>query len=266
MSAFFYVIKLFVICYAICLVALYFLQRKLLYYPLKHPPKLGGFREIYTEIETQTKEGLILTHWYSKQGPPYIVVFHGNAGNIESRAYRFKFLTDRGYSVFLASYRGYGLNSGKPSEQHFIDDSALVLEWLIKKEGDSAKELILFGESLGSGVAVALAGEYPVKALIFDSAFSSVADVGQAIYPFVPVRWLLKDSWDSESRIKKAQAPSLFIHAKTDSIAPFRFGKKLFLAANEPKKHIWLEDSDHNSNLEKESVQTAIVDFIQSVL
>ena len=265
MSSFLYAIKLFIFCYAVFLLTLYFLQRKILYYPLKDRPELGNFRGIYTEVETQTKEGFILTHWYAKQGSPYIVVFHGNAGNIEGRAYGFQFLVDQGCSVLLASYRGYGLNPGKPTEKHFIKDSALVLEWLLKEEGISSKELILFGESLGSGVAIALAGEYPVKALIFDSAFSSVADVGQSVYPFVPVRLLLKDSWDSLSRIQKVKAPTLFIHAKKDSMVPFRLGQKLFTKANEPKKHIWLEDSDHNFNLEKESVRSAIVDFIQSI-
>ncbi|MDE0092187.1 MAG: alpha/beta hydrolase [Oligoflexia bacterium] len=185
---------------------------------------------------------------------------------MEDRGYRFKFLVDQGYSVLLIGYRGYGANPGKPTERHLIDDSAFVLEWLLKKEEISSKELILFGESLGAGVAVALAVQYPFKALIFDGAPSSLVDVGQAIYPFIPVRWFLKDSWDSESRIRKVKAPSLFIHAKKDFVVPFRLGQRLFTTANEPKKSIWLEDSDHNSNLEKESVKKAIIDFIQSLL
>ncbi|MCZ0931562.1 MAG: alpha/beta hydrolase [Oligoflexia bacterium] len=265
MNSFLYTAKLFIFCYTILLTALYILQRKLIYYPLKTRPLLGHLKEVYTEIQTQTEDGLKLTHWYARQGPPYIVVFHGNAGNIESRGYVFQFLVDQGYSVLLASYRGYGANPGKPTEKHLIDDSALVLKWLLKEEGISSKELILFGESLGAGVAIALAVQHPVKALIFNGAPSSIADVGQAVYPFIPVRWLLKDSWDSEARIKKVKAPTLFIHAKKDSIVPFRLGKKLFASANEPKNPIWLDDSDHNSNLEKESVRESIIDFIQSI-
>ncbi|MCY4321586.1 MAG: alpha/beta hydrolase [Bdellovibrionaceae bacterium] len=265
MSTFIYFLKNFIVLYIILLIVLYFIQRKLIYYPLKTRPQLDNLSEFYTEVETQTKEDFKLTHWYAKQGPPYIVVFHGNAGNIEARGYRFKFLVDQNYSVLLVSYRGYGVNPGKASERHLIDDSSLVLEWLLKKEGISSTDVILFGESLGSGVAIALASKYPVKALIFDGAFSSITDVAKSIYSFIPVKWMLKDSWNSEIRIQKSKAPSLFIHAKNDSIVPFRFGEKLFSLANEPKKHIWLEDSDHNSNLEKESVRQSIFDFIQSL-
>ena len=266
MSSFLYALRLLIICYAVYLSALYLLQRKLMYHPLKSRPNLEGFKEIYTEIETQTKEGLRLTHWFAKQGPPYIIVFHGNTGHIEERAYKFQFLVDQGYSVLLASYRGYGLNPGQPSEKHLIEDSVLVLEQILQKESIRSEEVILIGESLGTGTAIAVAEKYPVKALIFDSAFSSAADVAQFVYPFVPVRLLLKDSWDSLSRIQKVKAPLLFIHSKEDSTTAFRFGEKLFLAANEPKQHIWLDDSDHNSNLEKESVKQSVIDFIQSVL
>ncbi len=266
MNAFLYAIKLFLFCYMALLAVLYVFQRKLIYFPSKTDPLLGNLSGIYTEVQTQTKEGFTLTHWYAKQGHPYIVVFHGNAGNIESRGYRFKFLVDQGYSVLLVSYRGYGVNSGKPTEKHLIDDSALVLEWLLKKERISPKEVILFGESIGSGVAVALGAQHPVKALIFDGAPSSITEVGQAVYPFIPVRWFIKDSWDSKSRIQKVKSSTLFIHAKKDSIVPFRLGRKLFEAANAPKKHLWLEDSDHNDNLEKEFVRKSIIDFIQSIL
>ncbi len=254
----------FIFSYVTLIGVAYVLQRKLIYFPLKTRPSLKNLEEIYTEVHVQTKDQLELTHWYARRGQPYIVVFHGNGGNIEGRGYRFKFLVDQGYSVLLASYRGYGDNPGQPTEKDLISDSALVLEWLFKKEGISSKEVVLFGESLGSGVAIALAAQYPVKALIFDGAFSSASDVGQSAYPFLPVQWLMKDRWDSESRIQKVKSPLLFIHSKKDSIVPFRFAHKLFQVANEPKKHIWLEDSGHNTNLEIESVRKSIIDFLQS--
>ena len=261
---FFRLVLFLIFSYVILLGVAYVFQRKLLYFPLKQRPSLEGLNGIYTEVHTQTKDQLSLTHWYAKRGQPYVVVFHGNGGNIEGRGYRFRFLVDHGYSVLLVSYRGYGGNPGQPTEKDLISDSALALEWLLEKEGISSKEVVLFGESLGSGVAVALATRYSVKALIFDGAFSSAAEVGQSAYPFFPVRWLIKDTWDSESRIQKVQSPLLFIHSKKDFIVPFRFAQKLFQAAKEPKKHIWLEDSGHNENIEKESVRKSIVDFLQS--
>ena len=244
---------------------MYVLQRKMIYFPLKIQPLLGNLKEVYTEVQTQTKDHFRLTHWYAKRGQPCIVVFHGNAGNIESRAYRFQFLVDQGYSVLLVSYRGYGDNPGQPTEQNLISDSALVLEWLFKQEGISSTEVLLFGESLGSGVAIALAGQYSVKGLIFDGAFSSLAELGRSLYPYLPIRWMLKDTWNSITRIQRVKAPIFFIHSKKDSIVPFRFALKLFQAANEPKKHMWLEYSGHNDNLETEAVRQSIVDFIQSL-
>lgn len=264
MMVFLRLILFLIFSYVTLLGVAYVFQRKLLYFPLKLRPSLEGLNGIYTEVHTQTKDQLSLTHWYAKRGQPYVVVFHGNGGNIEGRGYRFQFLVDHGYSVLLASYRGYGGNAGQPTEKDLISDSALVLEWLLKEEGISSKEIVLFGESLGSGVAIALATQYSVKALIFDGAFSSASEVGQSAYPFFLVRWLMKDTWDSESRIPKVKSPLLFIHSKKDSIVPFHFGHKLFQAANEPKKHIWLEDSGHNENIEKESVRKSIIDFLQS--
>ena len=266
MMEFLRLVLFFIFSYVTLLGIAYVFQRKLIYFPLKTRPSLENLEGIYTEVHIQTKDQLKLTHWYAKQDRPYILVFHGNGGNIEGRGYGFKFLVDHGYSVLLVSYRGYGDNPGQPTEKDLISDSALVLEWLFKQEGISAEEVVLFGESLGSGVAIALAAQYPVKALIFNGAYSSVAEVGQSAYPFLPVRWLLKDTWDSLSRIQKVRAPFLFIHSKKDSIVPFRFANKLFQAANEPKKYIWLEDSGHNDNLEIESVRKSIIDFLQSNL
>ena len=134
MSSFFYAIKLFILFYAAFLGIVYVFQRKLIYFPSKDKPSLRNWSGIYTEVQTQTKDKLNLTHWYAKQSLPYVVVFHGNAGNIEDRAYKFKFLVDQGYSVLLVSYRGYGDNPGQPTESHLISDSALALEWLLKKE------------------------------------------------------------------------------------------------------------------------------------
>jgi len=265
MNSFFYAIKFFILVYISLLGMMYVLQRKFIYFPLKNRPFLGNWIGIYTEVQTQTEDHLTLTHWYAKQGRPHIVILHGNAGNIESRAYRFQFLVDEGYSVLLISYRGYGDNPGQPTEQNLISDSALALEWLFKQEGISFKEMIFFGESLGSGVAIALAEKYSVKGLLFDGAFSSLVELGQSAYPFLPVRWMLKDTWNSVTRIQKVKAPILFIHSKKDTVVPFRFAQKLFQAANKPKKHIWLEDSEHNSNLEIEAVRQSVIDFIRKL-
>ena len=264
-KTFLYTIKLFLLCYIAFLAFMYILQRKLLYLPSKVRPDLGVWKGIWKEVQIETKDKLQLLHWYSKKGPTYILIFHGNAGNIEDRAYKFQFLVDEGYSVLLVSYRGYGDNPGKPKELDMISDSTLALEWLLAKEKIATKDIVLLGESLGSGVAIALAAQYPVKGLIFDGAYSSITEVAQSVYPYIPVSWLLKDKWDSESRIQKVHSPSFFIHSKKDSVLPFRLAKKLFQAAKEPKQHLWLEQSNHNDNLNSDSVKKSILDFLQSL-
>lgn len=248
-------------CYGLAVLAGCVLQRKLIYFPSKSVPVLGALSSVYTQVYTQTSDRIRLLHWYARKGRPVVVVFHGNAGNIEDRGHKFKFLADQGYSVLLAGYRGYGSNSGSPTEKDLIADSALLVDWLLKKEGLAVQDIVFFGESLGSGLAIALALQYKVKSLIFEGAPSSVRDIAQETYPFLPVRWVLKDSWDSNSRIKNIKdTPKLFIHAKQDSVVSFRWGQKLFNSALEPKKSLWLDRAGHVDNLDL--VQKEVLSFL----
>ena len=262
---FLHALKLFIVSYLIFAGLMFVLQRRLLYVPSKSRPSLQKFKGFWEEFRSQTRDGLTLVHWLSKRGRPYVLVFHGNAGNIEDRVYKFKFLADRGYSVLLVSYRGYGGAPGRPSEKSLIDDSARALEALLEREGISASDTVFLGESLGSGVAVSLAAERPVGAVILDGAYSSIADVAQSVYPFLPVRLMLKDRWDSLSRVSKVKAPILFLHSRKDSVLPFRLAKKLYEAANPPKQRLWLDHSGHTDNLESDAVRKALFDFISSV-
>ena len=265
MSSVFSVFKFCIAVYTVLLVMMYLFQRKFIYFPSKTRPSLGRFSNIYKEWQSQTMDQLSLTHWYSKNNKPCVVVLHGNAGGIKDRVSKFQFLIDDGYSVLLISYRGYDGNLGNPTELNLISDSALALKQFLKTENFSAKDIVLFGESLGSGVVVALATQYAVKGVIFDGAYSSIAEVGQGAYPWIPVQWMLKDQWRSITRIKKVISPTLFIHSKKDAVVPFSLGQKLFQSANQPKKYIWLEHTGHNDNLDSHSVQKNIIDFIQSL-
>jgi len=253
-----------VLLYGLIVLAVYFFQRKLIYFPSKTRPSLGVLSSVYSQVYTKTADEIQLLHWYARQGRPVIVVFQGNAGSIEDRGYKFRFLADQGYSVLLVGYRGYGSSSGRPTEQNLIADSALVVDWLLQKEQLSTKDIVFFGESLGSGVAISLAVRYKVKGLIFEGAPSSVMEVAQGAYPFLPVRWLMKDTWNSGFRIKNIKdTPKLFIHAKQDSIVPFHLGRKLFNEALEPKKPLWLNRTGHVDNLDL--VYKEVLDFLNSI-
>lgn len=252
------------VAYGVVVWMAYVFQRKLMYFPLKSKLSLDAVNGMYSEIYTGTSDGIQLLHWYVQKEKSVIVVFHGNAGNIEGRGHKFKFLADQGYSVLLVGYRGYGPNPGSPTEKDLIADSALVIDWLLEQRVYSSKSLVFFGESLGSGVAIALALQYDVKGLIFEGAPPSAIEVGQEVYPFLPVRKILKDTWDSKSRIQNLEGvPKLFIHARKDSVVPFHLGQKLFDKAPKPKKSVWLDRSGHVDNLD--FAQKEVLEFLSSL-
>lgn len=254
-----------VVLYFVVVCMVYVFQRKLMYFPLKSELSLDAVNGIYSQIYTGTSDGIQLLHWYAQRESAVVVVFHGNAGNIEGRGHKFKFLVDQGYSVLLVGYRGYGPNPGRPTEKDLIADSALVVDWLLEREKHSLKDIIFFGESLGSGVAISLALQYNVKGLIFEGAPSSAVEVGQEVYPFLPVKRILQDTWDSKSRIQSLEGiPKLFIHAKKDSVVPFHLGQRLFDKAPTPKKSLWLNRKGHVDNLEL--VQQEVLDFLKSII
>ena len=263
MAHFIRICLMLAVVYGIVVWVAYVFQRKLMYFPLKSKLSLDAVNGIYSEIYTRTSDGIRLLHWYVQKENSVIVVFHGNAGNIEERGHKFKFLVDQGYSVLLVGYRGYGPNPGNPKEKDLIEDSALLIDWLLEKV-HSSKNLVFFGESLGSGVAIALALQYNIKGLILEGAPSSAVEMGQEIYPFLPVKRILKDTWDSKTRIQGLEGiPKLFIHARKDSVVPFHLGQKLFDKAPAPKKSLWLNRAGHVDNLD--FAQQDVLEFLRSL-
>ena len=133
----------------------------------------------------------------------------------------------------------------------------------MEKENLSPQDIILYGESLGSCVAVAMAVENPVQKMILEGAPSSVLDIGKHTFPFIPVSWILKDTWNSTARIQQIhKMPLLFIHGKQDRTVPFQFGQKLYQQAPSPKTKIWMEQREHNDLLEDSSTRQTILQFL----
>ena len=247
------------------------------YWPNKSTPSLTKeFEPHYRPIKVKTADNLELTHWYARKKLPVILVFHSNAGNLQQRwalnfnkrprIFKYNFLLQAGYSVFIASYRGYGSNPGSPTEQSLIKDAETILQWLMKNENLSPEDIILFGESLGSAVSIALAEKYPVKGLIVEGAPSSFVDVGKRLFPFVSrtqMKKILKEnSWNSKERIQKVYSPILFLHRTKDYMVSFKLGKKLFESANEPKKLLTLKGRGHINTLKHIHAQEAVLEFI----
>ena len=259
--------------YVAVLGGLYVFQRQLLYHPTTAVPSrtFAGVQEM-AEVALQTADGLALTSWYAaaEQGKPTLVYHHGNAGNIGHRGARVRPYLDAGWGVLLLGYRGFGGNPGTPSEAGLYAD-ARAAQHFLDGQGVPRHRRILLGESLGSGVAVAMAAEAaadgngPVGALVLEAPYSSIADVAAYHYPFVPARYLIRDAFDSRSRIAQVAAPVLVVHGLEDRVVPARFGKALFEAAVEPKTARWLEGAGHN-DLADHGIADMIKAFVEKAM
>ncbi|MBM3509453.1 MAG: alpha/beta hydrolase [Alphaproteobacteria bacterium] len=234
--------------YAAIVALAYFFQRSLQYFPDRSAasPAAAGVPEM-AAVETASADGTRLIGWYrdAKPGRPTVVLFHGNGGNIGDRAFLVRPWLDRGLGVVLFNLRGYGGSGGSPSEAGWFMDSAAVLAFA-RGRGVPPERLVVFGESLGSGVAVKVATEHAIAALILQTPLTSAADVAQHHYPFLPARWLIKDRYDSAARISALRAPLLIVHGEADLVVPVRFGRALLAAAPEPKRGVFIAGAGHN--------------------
>ncbi len=172
----------------------------------------------------------------------WVLYFQGNGGNISSRGYveHYKALTRQGLNIFALGYRGYGGSEGSPSEEGFYRDARAAYDYLVHERGISPARIILFGYSLGSAVAVELAANVATAAVILEGAFMSAHRLGRDYYPFLPMALVMKNRYDSMSKIQHVAEPKLFLHAVDDEIVPIEHGRKLFEAASEPKAFVEL--------------------------
>jgi fermentation-respiration switch protein FrsA (DUF1100 family) len=180
----------------------------------------------------------------AKPGHPVILYFHGNGDFLAGFFGRFREFIADGTGIVALSYRGYAGSSGRPSEQGLLRDAAAAYAFTTARY--SADKIVVWGFSLGTGVAVALASEQPVGRLILEAPYTSIADVAASAFPIFPVRLVLKDSFHSDQRIARVRAPLLMMHGERDPTIPITFGERLFALANEPKKFIRFEHGGHN--------------------
>ena len=228
------------------LVLMYVFQRQLMYFPdpKRTPPAEAGLAQAQElRLESIDGERLIAWHVPPRGDRPVMLYLHGNAGALNLRAGRFTWLIADGDGLVALSYRGYGGSSGQPSEQGLINDALAAYDFAVQRY--PARRIVVWGESLGTAVAIALAAQREVGGVILDAPFTSIADVGAAAYPFAPVRWLIKDAFRSDRRIARVKAPILVLHGERDRIVPIRFGERLFALANEPKRMVRFPQGGH---------------------
>ena len=218
---------------------MYLAQRALMYHPetLRTPPAVAGLSDVQ-EIVLDTADGEKVIVWYAppQRDLPLVLYFHGNAGSLRNRADRFRALTEDGYGLVALSYRGYGGSTGSPSEAGMIADAQAAYAFAAARV--PPERIVVFGESLGTGVAVALAATQRIGRLVLEAPFTSTADVAARIYWYLPVRFLMKDQFHSDQRIGKVTAPLLVLHGERDQVVPIALGERLFALANEPKRFV----------------------------
>lgn len=242
---------------ALCLLllsaVLMFFEESLIFFPAKYP---AGIWQIpdglpVEDAEFAAADGTRLHGWYVPHDNPLAVILfcHGNAGNITHRLEVLQHLhNDVGASVLIFDYRGYGRSEGSPDENGVLQDARAARAWLAKKAGVAEREIVLLGRSLGGAVAVDLAAADGARGLVLQSTFTSIPDMAAYHYSWFPARGLLRTRLDSLAKIGSYRGPLLMSHSRDDSIVPFALGQKLFHAANEPKKFIVNEGSDHNDS------------------
>jgi uncharacterized protein len=232
--------------YAAVAIGLFVGQRKILFRcdAAEIDPATLGLKAEILRLKTEDGESLLAWSILPAPGRPLILYFHGNAGGLDLRVERFRAMAEAGMGLMAIEYRGYASSTGSPSERGLKLDGEAAYAAAIAS-GVAPERIVPLGESLGSGVAVALAARHKVGALVLDSPYSSIVDVAAATYWFVPVRALLRDPFRNDLLIGSVKAPTLIVHGTKDGVVPIRFGEKLFALANPPKQFWRVEGAIH---------------------
>ena len=251
--------------YAALCAFMYLAQRGFMYFPdrMRTAPADAGLPEAKEE-KLVTADGEIIIVWHippRDETKPVVIYFHGNGGALNLRARRFAALALEGIGVIGVSYRGYGGSTGAPSEDGLIADGVAAYEFASKLY--SPARVTLWGESLGSGIAIAVAAEAPVARLVLETPFTSAADVAASIYFFLPVRLLMKDQFRSDLRIKNVKAPILILHGERDSVIPIAFGERLFAMIPGEKKFARFPGGEHY-DLDRHGGLKAVIEFLSA--
>lgn len=224
----------------------YLNQRSLTYFPDPNgvAPADTGLAD-FREVAIRTPDGETLVGWWKPPaaGAGVVLYLHGNGYNLGARAPRLRDLADAGFGVLAIDWRGYGGSTGSPTETGLLTDARAAYDWAAARAPGS--KVALFGESLGTGVAVHLAGERPVAGVVLDSPYASVVGMAETYYPFLPNRLLLKDQFRSEEWIRKVEVPVFVVHCDADREIPLAQGERLFRAAGEPKEMLVLPGCAH---------------------
>lgn len=257
--------------YLLLVVVVYLMQASMLYLPnipgrdLDATPAGAGLA--FEDVALQTSDGIHIHGWFVPGASSRVLLyFHGNAGNISHRLYSIRDFHEIGLSVFIIDYRGYGQSVGKPSEQGLYRDGEAAWQYLTGERGIAPADIIVFGRSLGGSVAARLAARVNPGALIVESSFTSVPDIGQDAYPWLPVRLLSRFEHPTLEDVAKTMSPVLVVHSRDDEIIPFRHGEAIFSAATEPKTFLEIRGGHNDGHaLSATTYREGILRFLESL-
>ena len=243
--------------YGLIVTIVYFMQGRMLYLPnvpgrtLTMTPTDAGMD--YEDVSIETADGVTLHGWFvAGRSPRVLLFFHGNAGNISHRLNSIRQFRDIGLSVLIIDYRGYGQSGGRTTETGTYRDADAAWRYLTDSRGVLASDIVVFGRSLGGSVASWLATQQRPLALIVESSFTSVPDIAQELYPWLPARWLSRLSHATRDYVQDVYCPVLVIHSRDDEIIPFHHGQAIFAAAPEPRTLLALRGTHNDAFLRDE--------------
>ena len=260
------IILIIFLIYSFVLVFLYFYQRNLLYHPNENNYSDDKITVNIEKVNIKTSDNINLLGWYHEKNLKEfktLIFFHGNAGSLENRIHKLNHFKDMNVNFLIIAWRGFSGNSGEPSENGLYKDGKSAIDWLIKKD-ISEQKLMLYGESLGTGVAVHLAQNRNFSGVILETPFTSMIDAAKTFYPYIPVKLLLKDKFENYKKIKNINSPILIMHGEADQIVPFSMGKKLYEIANKPKYSYFTKYDNHMMEYDEKLI-LALKLFLESL-
>jgi uncharacterized protein len=230
-------------------------EPRMIYYPDRHieqTPDQAGLP--YEDITLTASDGVHINGWLvsgdsGNNANLTVLLLHGNAGNISHRLEKLAILRDLGVDTFIIDYRGYGRSEGQPNEAGTYRDAQAAYDYLVSQRKVAPRHIIVYGESLGSAIAADLASKQEVGGLILEEAFTSVGDVGQKMFPFLPVRWLVRNKYDTLSKMPRIKVPLLMFHSVDDEIFNIRHAQRLLAAAHDPKQLVELHGGHNDAFL-----------------
>ncbi len=233
-----------ILIYFVITIFLYFYQRNLLYHPNFNSKTSNKLNHKIEKISIKSDNTLVA--WYHKKNENFktLVFFHGNAGNLSNRIYKLNELSKMNLNYLIFAYRGFNGNKGKPTEEGLYKDAENVIKWL-KSKNILENQIVLYGESLGTAISVNVAQYKEFAGIILEAPFTSMLEMGQKYYPIFPVKYLLKDKFETIKKIKNLRSPILIMHGKKDKIVPFEMGQKIYNLSNNPKFNYFNDYDDH---------------------